>query len=188
MHLEISGRQTGKTRRLAKAVVDFILPSTGNIANVVVTQESDAKIIKNYIKEILAFSSPSDTPNHFDPQVRFTTPERKNAIIRGYGNVRNFYDDFDFMEFNWKKDGTFFYTTIENDYYVTTPAKIRDLSKISIQQAAKDDFLLRLLLENHGMYVSFVNPNSDPAWTEAMKRNMEVDTFDREMNGKFLKH
>lgn len=119
-------------------------------------------------------------------------PERKDSIIRGYGNVRNFFDEFDWMKLDFEKEGAFFYTTTKEDYYVTTPRLIRNIDRTSLMRMAKDDLLLRLICENKGVYNSAVSLNHDPSWFEPMKESLiekaGKEIFDREIKGVFLEY
>jgi hypothetical protein len=192
MYLEIGGRQSGKTTRLIKAARQYVELDERKMANVIVPNEQAAVNIRNRIEETIGKTS----------QFRYTTPERKNAIVRGYQNVRNFFDEFDFMGFTVKKNDPFFFgDEFQNDYFFTSPSKIRDLGAVPIQELAKTDFLIRLLLENHGMYCAFVNTMADPAWINSLKEFAVIDEkislkefekkyeqFEAEFEGRFLKY
>lgn len=182
MYLEISGRGTGKTYRIAHAVAAYLLEDEKNIANIVCPHLRQAEIVKENNKALLE--------KNYN-RIRCVTFDRKNAVVHGYRNVKNFYDEFDYLNFNLNKNDPFFFgDAFKDDYYVTTPAKIRDLSKISIQELAKTDFLIRLLLENKGMYCSYVNTMLDPAWLKSYLENYDkepLENFKMEIEGRFIK-
>jgi hypothetical protein len=182
MYLEISGRGSGKTYRLIQTAKIYVAEDERNIANIVYPTTVQAKRTKELI----------DHNYKNDPlikQFHYTSFERKNPVVRGYTNVRNFIDEFDYIKF--KINNSFFFgDAFKDDYYTTSPAKIRDLSEIPIEEAAKKDFLLRLLLENHGMYVGFVYGQYfiTPHFLRTMKESMDTETFEREIEGKFIKY
>src|SRR4051794_6767839 len=116
MYLEISGRGTGKTYRLARAIAAYLSENKQNVANVVAASEHGAEWIKEQIK-CIPFES---------DRIRYTTIDRKNPIVRGYRNVKNFYDEFDriFKDPLKKNDPFFFGDLYKDDYYSTTASKV----------------------------------------------------------------
>lgn len=178
MYLEISGRGTGKTYRLIEAAKAYVALDYRNVPNIILPTQGHAERLKEFV----------ETNNKNNPaveQFNYTIPGRKNFIVRGYNNVRNFFDDFDFMNITFNDVGF----SYQDDYFCTTPARVRDLSNISIQQAAKTDLLLRLILENHGMYCSFINPMFDPSWLKPIaEKYQDDDAFEKEIEGKFIKY
>lgn len=178
MYLEISGRATGKTTRLIDAAHRYLSEDEKNIANLIFSTKESAEMVKKKIGE--------------NKRIRYTMPERKDPIIRGYANARNFFDEFDWMKLDFEREGAFFYTTTKEDYYVTTPRFVRHMDKTYLMRMAKDDLLLRLLCENKGVYNSAVSLSHDPSWLEPMKEAIVEkagqEIFDREIRGVFLEY
>lgn len=188
MYLEISGRGTGKSYRLAQAALQYLSQDSRNIVNIVCPTQRQAECVKKQALQI------SKNPEVAD-RIRCIKFEREDPAVRGFANVRNFYDEFDFIDFKLQKNDPFFFgDAFQNDYYVTSPARIRDLSKTTIQELAKTDFLIRLLAENKGMHVSFHawwmwgERNSFNILKEAMIKESGQEAFETEIEGRFIKY
>ncbi len=173
MYIEISARATGKTYRLIQAVKKYISESPQNIANIITaTRISDETLLNN--KQVHIIKANQTTKNI--------------QLPRGFRNVRSFIDDFDHIP-ALDRIPAYFYGTEIDDYYCTTPSKMRYIGEKSIQELAKDDFLLRLILRNNGMYISsapILYRNLD--FVRNYKEKMRSDAFAVEMEGRFLSY
>lgn len=151
MYLEISGRATGKTKRLCEAVVSH-LRQYGSSAMAVIISPSghrakyDALIDEKYHDMVLVthdYEIAKERLVNHETQESITFEDFSFKLGMGFGNIKYFFDDFDY--------GKSEIPTLDDGYYVTTPFKIRNLDDWLFW---REDKLLTLLIENNFMYTS----------------------------------
>lgn len=157
MYLEISGRRTGKTTRMLKAI-DKAYEEGKHIAIFSRNKYEENNIIKHIREEELDGIKIFRSKKDFQEQLLGKSLSMNDFKV--------FYDEFDYIRN--QKD-----IIISDDgYYVTTPAKIR--SKQYWGDNIEDDILLKLLDMNAGSYVKIVNKELVEDFKHSYKYTQEI--------------
>ena len=189
MYLEISSRQTGKTTRMIKSVIDNIINHSGLRINIFLKDYLRAVNIKNLIlKELKEYKNIKiDIIKDFYIQGNTNTPYIQgkttyyffiNFFIRqscAFFNEKNYYDDFDEFDYKFHFD--------KNGYYCTTPKNIRTRKQLNSKYTR--DPLLKLLKKNNYMYTRTIkNINEEDLYI--YKQALLDEKFQTEILGRFI--
>lgn len=178
MYLEISGRCTGKTRRMCEDIIHHITSTPSSIAFIILPPHSMKHEILNNISSdyhgrIIFCESFKEAMikvnsiNSISIQ-RFIT-NSKNIFC----NPRFYFDEFDMM----KPDDIM---VVKNGYYVTTPIRIRNMED---WLNWRNDILLRLIVENNFIHVTVHGMKGiidEKMKLDAIYRNCSSDDFNLE--------
>lgn len=152
MYVEISGRRSGKTTRLAKAVVKAL--KEGYTAYVICPQDNMCHNAESGIRRCM----------HDDPWFEGKTLDSLNlVIIPARANMRGcllddksrvFYDEFDMIQHsNMEDNGVSNFVISETGYYVTSPRYVRRY--MDIVEPVCTDLLIKVLAKSKGHYMHY---------------------------------
>ena len=158
MYLEISGRRSGKTYRLAKAMIEYLYSTDKDVYYCTFNWAVYSGFIDLYIPKVMRH------------RVLFLTKSNIDDL-----DSMRFYDEFDWpnttrlLQYN------------SNWYYVTTPYKMRSAEDFE----NKNDFLIKLLECNNWCYTVCIN--RDILDNVALKNSYEYTKYKTEILGKWIK-
>jgi hypothetical protein len=157
MYLEISARQTGKTHRLIKELIQEILPMSltdGKLLVIAHQQEMCGCIEDMMWKYIHAYHIPSAEWEFIINHIEFKPYQYLSDVefipqIKSYKRV--FFDEFDFMKFDDVTLNIDLYTllNLKDAYWCTTAKKIYD--RLGDDKHA---FIFKLIDKNLGVYTT----------------------------------
>lgn len=156
-YLEVTGRQTGKTTRLVKNVVDWV--KAGNDAVVYVANHALGELMVDQIVPLLQDSKATGA-------VHVCSFKNRKLYLLGkaLNKPRYFYDEFDF--FAWKDDDV-----IEDGAYMaTTPKFVR-------KQFLPNDPIYKALCKSEGNFWGQVSSNTDYPYNERGALVKQHQTF-----------
>jgi hypothetical protein len=185
MYLEISARQTGKTKRMLLAVFNYLVLSKRNKVIIV----SPNQVTSNYIDKWVGYNEKDDDEKYHDRIVNISA-SYFGETINGRSDLSNYmfvFDEFDFMNVLYQKDIIDNFKFIDKSYFVTTPRFLRNIEALYNSRAYESDLLVLLLKNNNMEYKHFVSNRIDSNYSYQQRAILPYEVFQTELMGHFLK-
>lgn len=166
MYLEISARQTGKTKRLVEHMIK--------------TLESGVPEVVLFTKHRFPLISYPQLAVYEDRVIRFTDSHNYNRYALGKRTSPPiYYDEFDIQESVLIR---------EKGYYVTTPTRLRTVEDMLRHFIQPKDTLLSLIDANKGEYVVVTILGSGLGLGKVLEmyKQLDKETFSTEIGGSYL--